>query len=266
MRAADLHTHTRFSYDREESLDRVCRAAIDAGLSTLAVTNHYDADCISAGYYPPYDFAADDADIRAAKERYRDRLRILRGLEVGQPHLLPAGEISALCRVHGITWVIGSVHNLPGAQDFYYLDYTKMTDAHISALFSRYLSEYAAMVQCDGIHAAAHLTYPLRYLSACGRLGDAAAFLRPYRDRIAALLSDMIRRDVILEVNTSGCRKSLGTPLPDFDLIALYRDLGGRRVSCGFDAHRAADIGSHIAEVSQRLTDMGLTVVDGSEP
>jgi histidinol-phosphatase (PHP family) len=54
----------------------------------------------------------------------------------------------------------------------------------------------------------------------------------------------MIKRQMALEINTSGFRQSPGRTYPDQELVRLYRELGGKMISIGSDAHRADDLGS----------------------
>ena len=46
---SDFHIHTDFSFDSKEKIDNVCLSAVNAGLSAIAITNHYDHDGIEDG-------------------------------------------------------------------------------------------------------------------------------------------------------------------------------------------------------------------------
>ena len=80
MKLKDLHNHTHFSFDSEAGIDELCIRAIDMGLDTIAITNHFDYDCIKKKLYEEYDGFGDTDEIEAAKERYKGKLRILRGI------------------------------------------------------------------------------------------------------------------------------------------------------------------------------------------
>ena len=56
--------HTINSFDGNYTLNEMCEAAVAAGLSEIAVTEHCDIDCILDGIYPKYDEAAVKAAVR----------------------------------------------------------------------------------------------------------------------------------------------------------------------------------------------------------
>ncbi|MFR5865342.1 MAG: PHP domain-containing protein [Acutalibacteraceae bacterium] len=109
----DLHMHSQYSGDippgAGASVDALCARAVEAGLTTIAVTDHCDIDGIYEGYFPPLDFEGVRRDVFAAKEKYAGCLTLLYGLELGQgPHMkAQAEETLERCRFE---YVIGSVH------------------------------------------------------------------------------------------------------------------------------------------------------------
>jgi histidinol-phosphatase (PHP family) len=54
-----------------------------------------------------------------------------------------------------------------------------------------------------------------------------------------AILRALIDSGTGLEVNTSGLRQSPGETYPAQPVVARFRELGGRAVTAGSDAHRA---------------------------
>ena len=68
----------------------------------------------------------------------------------------------------------------------------------------------------------------------------------------------MKENGVALELNTSGIRKGYVTS-PDTDLLMLYRDCGGERVTCGSDTHRIQDCGADVPECLELLRSCGFT-------
>ncbi len=53
------------------------------------------------------------------------------------------------------------------------------------------------------------------------------------------VLSALVETGTALEVNTSGLRQSVADTYPGSAAIARFRELGGKRVTIGSDAHRA---------------------------
>ena len=90
---SDSHIHTNYSADvpasRALSVDDICRAAIGAGLSYIAITDHYEPDEVKSGIAAPFRFPEMVQDVLTAKETYKDQLQVALGIEYGQPYLEP---------------------------------------------------------------------------------------------------------------------------------------------------------------------------------
>ena len=114
------------------------------------------------------------------------------------------------------------------------------------------------MVETNDFDVLAHLTCPLRYL--VGKYRRKVDLSR-HHDVIAAILSAVIRRGAALEVNTSGLTDAVpgGIMMPDESILSLYRDLGGKRIAFGSDAHIAARVGAGFREAEKRVASLGFT-------
>lgn len=254
----DLHNHTHFSFDSEAKIDDLCLNAIDKGLDTIAITNHFDYDCIKKGLYEEYDGFGDSDEIMQAKEKYKDKLRILRGIELGQSHTY-ADEVDSIIKKYNVEFVLCSLHNVKDAPDFYYFDFQIMEDRQIRAWFDRYLDETYQMITTVPMDTLAHIGYPLRYIKRAGRMLD----VMQYRDKYEKIFKELIARNISLEVNTSGLRKSFDMDtMPGYDIVKLYRECGGNRVSVGSDAHIAVDTGVFVEEIYKKLSALGFTEIN----
>ena len=254
---ADLHTHSRCSFDGapEATVDALCEAAIARGLSHLAVTDHCDINGEIEGIYAILDKDAVFDAVCNAKKKYADRLTLLFGVELGQAYQYPK-EARALLDRYPYDIVLGSLHNLRGEQDFYYMDYTSLTDAQIADLFDRSLDETLELLDFDGIHVLTHLTYMHRYV----RRGGKDINLAPFSDKIATVLKRVIEKGIALELNTSALPKERGGVLsPTKEILSLYHSLGGRLISLGSDAHAPQKVAQHFDAARQTLLDCGFT-------
>ena len=68
----------------------------------------------------------------------------------------------------------------------------------------------------------------------------------------------MISRDIALEVNVSTLWRGLGFAMPDRELLALYRECGGKLVTVGTDSHSPEHIGECVDEGFELLRSVGL--------
>lgn len=242
----DMHTHSDNSFDAKNSVVEMCRAAIDRGLSVIAVTDHCEAPFIRFG--ADCEFGCFDelipksfSDASDAREKYSGQLRVIRGLELGEPvHDLAATE-------HALSYadfdfVLASVHNLKNMQDFYYMNYSGVDIDRLLKLYFTELCETAAFPHFDSL---AHLTYPLRYIVAgTGVMPD----LEKYSDLTDEIFKILIKNKKALEINVSGLFKELKATLPDEALVRRFKELGGEYITIGTDAHSADMVGKGIEQ------------------
>ncbi len=252
MPLMDCHTHTAASFDAELSGPQMARAALDAGLTALCFTDHYDLGAPEESEYDP-EFSRRQA--LEACAAVGNRLEIGWGVELGQGHHLPDRARQALSR-WDYDFVIGSLHKLRDLPDFYYLSYSD--EAACRQLIDRYLEEALEMARLGLFDVLGHLTYPLRYMREAG-------FSLDFGDReeqLRALFRLLAETGKGIEVNTSGLsRPGYGETLPPLELIRLYRACGGELVTVGSDGHTAAACGRHIREGQELLRQAGFHYV-----
>ena len=259
MIAYDQHLHSHCSHDSAESVDAICLAARARGLSGVAITDHADLFGVDPAETKER-IARSVLEAGEARERYPD-LSVARGVEIGDYFASPDGGRSILS-LTDYDLVIGSVHCLSfGALRGAYsrCDFGDgWSDEEIEGLFAHYLSLLLTMAETNDFDVLAHLTCPLRYL--VGKYRRKVDLSR-HRDVIAAILSTVIRRRAALEVNTSGLSEGTpgGTMMPDEPILSLYRDLGGKRITFGSDAHIAARVGIGFREAEERVASLGFT-------
>ena len=254
MLYADSHTHSIYSFDGHASVFDMCASAVEAGVSVLAVTDHYDIDGILDGLYPDYDADAARRETEAAAEQYAGQSTLVRGIELGQPTLRPEEARDFLSR-NGFDFVIGSCHNLPAVPDFYFMNFKEMPDALMKSLFRRSLSQLQDTARFDGVHTVAHPLYPTRYMAQSGRSVDLSEFEEDFR-RLFHIAKETGKA---VELNTKGIRAGEQKWEEEEYMLRLWYDCGGRRVTCGTDAHRPHEIGTQLAEAYARIRAIGFT-------
>lgn len=250
----DLHTHTRHSFDGDPAATAhaMAKAALDAGVGVLALTDHCEVNGQVEGIYEYFDQAASYAEACAARDAYAGKLTLLRGIELGQPMQYPA-EAEKMLAAHDYDFVILSVHNLPAVPDFYLLRMELMSARQQHQLFDRMLDEMLRSVDFGGISTLAHLTYPCRYMGKAGADFD----ISEHVPKLTRLFERMGKLDVALEVNVSTLWKGLGFAMPDRRVLELYRSVGCSMVTVGSDAHAPENVGRSIADGYALLAECG---------
>ena len=249
----DFHMHTHGSFDGRDTALRMGETADERGIERIALTDHCDIDCIEAGIYPPYYPEKIRAEIDEAREKCR--CGILYGIELGQGYLCREAS-EKLLRENEYDYVLGSVHNLEGVPDFGYLHYEFMPRAATADLYRRYLDDILTLVRWEKCDTIAHIGYPIRYITRAGaKLTDPERF----EEQLRRIFEEMIRRETVLEINTSGLRAVEKFTMPNNDILSIYRDCGGKLITFGSDAHSSDDLGKGIAEAAQTAKELGFT-------
>lgn len=260
MFKCDYHTHTYFSFDgaKNSSPDALCQAAIAKGVTDLAITDHFECNWNAEQAYPPYNADKAYIEIMEAKEKYKNKLHLTYGIEIGQYNQFPE-VANALIKEHDYEFIIGSIHNLRGAIDFYHWNFDSifhdMQHSYVGYSFERYVDELCEVVDTfDKVDTVAHLTYIYRY---CALSGNHYDFMK-HADKVEKLYKKMIAKDIALEVNVSTLWKGLGFAMPNRDFLSLYRECGGRLITVGTDSHSPEHIGDCVEIGFDLLRSVGL--------
>lgn len=258
---SDCHTHTACSPDGADSAMMMCESAARLGLYCITVTDHCECNVYrSEGY--DRSIRQSYSETRRAGAVFRDRLRVFAGVEIGQPMQDPAAAEDALSSC-SFDFALASVHNVRGKDDFCFLDYQF---ENVDELLQRYFSEIMETIELGRFDSLAHLTYPWRYIE--GEHGIAID-RKKWSGPIDEVLKLLIQKKKALEINTSGYRQRIGVSLPDFPVILRYRELGGKLVTLGSDAHRWADVSAGIERGMEMLRKAGFqhfVVYENHEP
>jgi histidinol-phosphatase (PHP family) len=170
------------------------------------------------------------ACVAECRERFPG-LRILSGVEAGEPHLF-GGSAGAIVRGHDFDRVLGSLHAVPFQGRLVAAD--ALFDAMPSDEAMRYyFAELVRLIEgSDLFQVLAHLDFPRRYWPRGAHLYREQPFEEEYR----AVLRSLAGTGRALELNTK-------TPLASVDLIRWWRESGGTAVSFGSDAHLPRRVG-----------------------
>jgi histidinol-phosphatase (PHP family) len=241
----DNHVHTRWSWDTADSstMRRACERAVRLGLPSIAFTEHLDFTvwheddaATSQGLvdrHPAHQLPIDVQGYFAELEECRDRfpdLRILSGVEAGEPHLF-AASVAAHLREAPVDRVLGSLHSmnldgrLVGVGRLLYGDPAKT--------MRRYLGEVVTMIESSEVfQVLAHVDFPRRYWPG----GTHRYVEKSYEEEYRAVFRALASTGRALEVNTS-------SPLASVDQVRWFHEEGGAAVSFGSDAHAPTAVG-----------------------
>ena len=149
--------HSFFSSDSEAPTEEMVKRAVELGLPAICLTDHYDMD-YSTGEFQ-LDTPAYAAKIRELQEKYRDRIDIRFGVELGlQLHLKERME--EYVNAWPFDYVIGSMHVIDGKDPYYedaFPDWTAEELYRILMCSDIWIMWYATAEKREKITATAHL-------------------------------------------------------------------------------------------------------------
>ncbi len=235
MELKDLHVHTTYS-DGKNTPEEMVQAAIAAGLHTLGFSDHsYTAFderyCIAKDKISAY-----KAEIAALREKYRDRIRILCGIE--QDYY--SDETTA-----GYDFVIGSVHYVKCGKEFLPVDeepqilkdaVSRYFSGDVYALCEAYYRTAADVVRKTGATIIGHFDLITKFNEKVPLFDEQHP---RYRAAWQAAADTLLSAGVPFEVNTGAISRGWRTaPYPAPEIRDYIRAHGGQFLASS-DSHRA---------------------------
>jgi histidinol-phosphatase (PHP family) len=273
MLPLDGHVHSEWSWDTTKgSMAETCARAVELGLSAIAFTEHADplggwavlasdlddypslkpfvdydrppGDPVGGTLKPPpLDVSGYVACVQECRDRFAD-VRILMGLELGEPHRDPAAA-EALIASADFEWILGSLHSLADGAGFSEMP-NLFRERAASDVVRAYLAELIALIEgSDVFSVLGHIDYVLRYWPESAGPFRVGAFEEEFRSVLRALGET----ERALEVNTR-----LGLPT---EVVQWWREEGGRAVVFGSDAHDASGLARDFQAATQMVEAAG---------
>lgn len=226
----DYHVHTEWSWDAPRgSMEKTCERALEIGLPAIAFTDHADFVTVHADQYG-LDIVGYLEEVERCRSRFKS-LRILSGVELGEPHWFPE-ETRQVLSAGKLDRVLGSIHCARiGDRIVDASQVSRLGDVDPPAFARSYYAEVLAMLTSgQEFETLAHIDYPKRYLPDYRE--------KDFEEELRGILTEAVRRDIVLEVNTTR-----GNVLcPGQAVLHWWRELGGRAVAFGSDAHEPSKI------------------------
>lgn len=242
----DFHMHTKVSFDGRATAQEMVRAAEAAGLREICFTDHID-----------YELGKEEQTMVFDTQQYReaydslhsDRVMIRRGMEFGLKEY-NRDQLLADLKRYDFDYVIGSVHFIDEI-DVYFAPYWE--GKTIFEGERRFLEQTLACVEAhEDFDALGHLTYLAKTR---GHPSPRPIAYQDHKAVVDAILTVLAKKERGLEINTSGVDRC-GRFLPDAEYVQRFRQLGGKVVTVGSDAHDAQRVGQYTGEACHMLKEI----------
>ncbi|MCL2797159.1 MAG: histidinol-phosphatase HisJ family protein [Firmicutes bacterium] len=247
----DLHVHSSdYSSDASDNIETMVLAAVRKGVTHLALTDHLDL--APDGSLPGNlkDLAAYRNLLEALKEKYSGQIAITAGIEAGytKKH---ADKLAKLLDGLDFDFVINSVHEVGGVDCYYPEFYRGKTKQQA------YNEYFEAVLESLDAPYPYHSVGHLGYVERTAPYPDPGVHYNEFSKILDAILTAIIRKEKILELNTNVYGSASIRWLPNNEIWARYRELGGTRATFGSDAHRKGRIGEGYGEAAAYLKGLG---------
>lgn len=252
MFRADYHTHSSFSLDSDAPMENMIISAISKGLNEIAFTDHVDFD----KRYPFTDYNKYIPVIMNYREKYKDRIHIVFGVEIGLENQW-ADKINPFSRGFPFDFIIGSSHATK-KYDLYFDQKEFFCTRTKEEAYNTYFEEiYKNILACDNFNVYGHLDFVSRY----GMYKDNTLEYKDYSDIIDTILKELIFRNKGIEVNTSGFRYGIDNTYPSLTILKRYKELGGEIITCGSDSHTVSGVGAYIDYAYELVKSVGFKYI-----
>lgn len=259
---ADYHLHCEFSDDSKERMEKQIERGIELGLDEMCFTDHVDygikkdwsegniewrpGDTMSSGVqkmdplanvnYPEYFSKLD-----RMKETYKGQIVLKKGLEFGI-QTITVDQYKKLYQTYKneLDFVLLSMHQVNNLE-FWTQDFQRgKTQKEYNEEYYREIYEVQKVFKDYSV--LAHLDLIIRYDK------NGVYPFEKVKDMIAEILKLAIADGKGIELNTSSWKYGLKDTQPSRDILRLYKDLGGKIITVGSDAHVSRMLADHLDE------------------
>jgi histidinol-phosphatase (PHP family) len=253
----DAHLHTNLSPDSDVAIDVYAAAALARGVAELAITDLVDFEPGAPAF--GYATVADrERVVREAAERWGPQGVAIRfGVELTYDRTWET-DIRAHLAHHTYDFTIGSVHDRVASPHYSPGQVRGWVEGRsLREILAPSFDEVESAARSGLFDALGHLDVVKRYLHPHVSKEQLAAAAELYEPILAAL----VESGTALEINTSGLRHPVGETYPSAAIVSRFRELGGRAVTVGSDAHRADHFGWALADGYRYARDAGFAAL-----
>ncbi|NFN93757.1 histidinol phosphate phosphatase [Clostridium botulinum] len=240
----DSHIHTIFSSDSDMKISNAISRANELNIG-LILTEHLDQD------YPDKNlFKLDIPNYFNNYSEYKIN-NLLLGIELGLT--LPSFNIiNEKAKNFNYDFILGSVHAV--YDEDIYIDYCKRDDLTKKEFFHNYLEFMLNVInKYDCFDSLAHFDYPCRYT----KFENNEIALCDHHEILDEIFKTLISKGKVLEINTRRL-DTKGTFNNMMDIYSRYKELGGKYITLGSDAHNVNAIATNFKNALSLTEILGL--------
>lgn len=245
----DCHIHTTNSCDGTSSMEEYILSASIKNVDEITFTDHYDIyDGLETDFFT---MNVDFYRQNYLKLKENTDFPVNFGIEVGlRPEF--SQKISKILSSFDFDFIIASQHITKGTdigQDPNFFKGCTRTEGYM-IYFEEMLKNASLFNDFD---VFGHLDYVVRY----GGFKEKTIEYEDFTEILDQILMLLIKKDKGIEINTSGLRYGLPFPHPNIQILKRYKDLGGKIITMGSDAHKNTDLARDFKTAKALLEEVG---------
>ncbi|MCJ7651619.1 MAG: histidinol-phosphatase HisJ, partial [Candidatus Lokiarchaeota archaeon] len=246
----DWHTHSSFCRHATGNLEQYVKAAIDKKLSVIGLSDHFPYDVLDGIENMPYHEYSMPKDELGSyvfnainlREKYKNQISVKIAFELDFIEKQVDKHHEYLERyLDQIDYIIGSIHNLNtpfglfAFDDFRFLKYYDRFE-DTDEIFMNYYETMQAMISSEQFHftTIGHFDLPKKF----NILPNNKELIMEEEFKALQLAK---KRDIVIEINTSGLRRPIKEQYPRVEIIKEMFNLG-IDIVLGSDAHHPNEI------------------------
>jgi histidinol-phosphatase (PHP family) len=246
----DYHMHSTFSVDGQDTMEALCRRALELGFKAVAITEH--AEWHSRWHAGAWDVAGYFAEVERCKREFAPcGLEVYSGVELGNPHEF-TWEAVEFVAAYPFEVRIASVHWLHGQNIHDSACFAGRDPLDVYADYFSSLGHMAA--DFSDIDIVAHFDRIFWRGTMIGAPFHPSALEGVIRDALAMIAW----RDLALELNTRFLNLNPGWHEAIITTLKWFREEGGRRIVVNSDAHSISQMGRNLDQARRILDECGL--------
>jgi len=263
----DWHTHNKLCRHAKGKVEDYIKYAIEKGIDTIGISDHFPYefyDELEGIPYEEYGMKVEEMSkylsiIQKLKKKYKKKINVRSAFEID---FIP-NQVNKLNRIlnnvkNELDYILGSIHILFTERgpwcfdDSRFLDefnqYEKVDDVYIDYYDSIIEMVNTQAFDCDIV---SHLDLPKKF----NKFPENPDTIM---DKVLDVLKAVKKRDLVIEINTSGFRKEVKEQYPSIDIIKKSYELD-IPILLSSDAHNPKDIAYRFDTMIKTLKNIGFT-------
>ncbi|WP_457746442.1 histidinol-phosphatase [Sulfurimonas sp.] len=239
----DLHNHTPLCNHAEGEIHEYIEMAIEKGTQVFGFSDHAPMDFDPAYRMKFEDMKQYESSVLQAKERYKDKIKILLGYEVDYLK----GHMDNKVLQADVDYLIGSVHFIEG-WGFDNPEFIgKWREQDVNEVWQKYFDTIEEMAKSQLFNIVGHLDL----IKVFNFMPTKSINTMAHKALVAIKEAGMV-----LEINVSGYRKPVAEAYPSQELLQQAYDLG-IEITFSSDAHKPEQVGLYNNKVIQLAKSIG---------